>query len=282
MNKKVLFSVPENAVFWLMLIFLAAGSAASLYARASGRVVAADSGRVISPIYAAASEPAAKRSPHAGSQIIRQFQTDTPYVALTLSFSDNMNTLDSILETLASCDVHATFFLSQQWIQSFPHGAAAIAAAGHDVGIQSDSASKLRKMTPEEIERAISETTAALSEAAGTKVLYFRPPEDAVAKAVSGSAVRSSPELSAALEAARKLGLTSIAWDVDSMDWKDYGADAIVSAVSENPALTEGSILRLHGDANYTSSALLEIIESLWQKGFAPGPISKLYPYQDE
>ena len=46
-----LHRMPENAIFWLMLLFLAFGSAASLYGRLTGRMQSADSGRVLSPVY---------------------------------------------------------------------------------------------------------------------------------------------------------------------------------------------------------------------------------------
>lgn len=50
-KRSFLRRVPENAVFWLMLLFLAFGSAASLYGRLTGHMQSADSGRVLSPVY---------------------------------------------------------------------------------------------------------------------------------------------------------------------------------------------------------------------------------------
>lgn len=68
--------------------------------------------------------------------------------------------------------------------------------------------------------------------------------------------------------------------NVDSLDWKNYGVDAIVSTVLNHKALGNGSIILMHNGAKYTKDALPTVIEGLQKKGFEIVPISKLI-YKD-
>ena len=45
-------------------------------------------------------------------------------------------------------------------------------------------------------------------------------------------------------------------WDVDSLDWKDYGADSVIRTVTEHEHLGNGSIILMHNGAKDTAQAL--------------------------
>lgn len=64
--------------------------------------------------------------------------------------------------------------------------------------------------------------------------------------------------------------------NVDSLDWKNYGIDNMVSTVLNHKALGNGSIILMHNGAKYTKDALPSIIEGLQKKGFEIVPISQL------
>ena len=71
-----------------------------------------------------------------------------------------------------------------------------------------------------------------------------------------------------------------IQWDVDSLDWKDYGADDIIKRVTEDSHLGNGSIILCHNGAKYTKDALDTLITTLQEKGYEFVPISQLI-YKD-
>ena len=52
---------------------------------------------------------------------------------------------------------------------------------------------------------------------------------------------------------ARENGYYPIQWDVDSLDWKDYGVDSILNTVLNHKALGNGSIILCHNGAKYTA-----------------------------
>ena len=62
----------------------------------------------------------------------------------------------------------------------------------------------------------------------------------------------------------------------DSLDWKDYGADSIVSTILNHKHLTNGAIILMHNGAKYTKDALPQVIEGLISKGYEIVPISEL------
>lgn len=79
---------------------------------------------------------------------------------------------------------------------------------------------------------------------------------------------------------AKELGYYTIQWDVDSLDWKDYGANDIVERVCNHKALGNGSIILCHNGAKYTAEALDTLITRLKEMGYTFVPLSELI-YKD-
>ncbi len=79
---------------------------------------------------------------------------------------------------------------------------------------------------------------------------------------------------------AKNCGYYTIQWNVDSLDWKNYGVDSIVNTVLNHKDLKNGSIILMHNGAKYTAEALPKVIEGLQEKGYEIVPISKLI-YKD-
>ena len=78
------------------------------------------------------------------------------------------------------------------------------------------------------------------------------------------------------IDVAREIGYYPIQWDVDSLDWKDYGVDSIINTVVNNSHLGNGSIILCHNGAKYTAQALPKVISGLKQKGYKIVPISRI------
>ena len=83
------------------------------------------------------------------------------------------------------------------------------------------------------------------------------------------------------IRSAEEEGYYTILWNVDSMDWKDYGAEAIVRTVLEHPQLGNGSILRFHCGTKYTAEALGEVLDGLAADGYELVPVSELIYRED-
>ena len=78
------------------------------------------------------------------------------------------------------------------------------------------------------------------------------------------------------VETAKECNYYTIQWDVDSLDWKDYGEASIVKTVLEHKHLGNGSIILLHNGATYTRNALPTLLKGLKEAGYEMVPVSKL------
>ena len=63
----------------------------------------------------------------------------------------------------------------------------------------------------------------------------------------------------ATVETAKELGLYTIQWDVDSLDWKDLSAKEITDRVLKR--VKNGSIVLFHNQGLHTSKAIENIIK---------------------
>ena len=51
---------------------------------------------------------------------------------------------------------------------------------------------------------------------------------------------------STVIRTVKSCGYLPVQWDVDSLDWKDYGADSVIRTVTEHEHLGNGSIILMH------------------------------------
>lgn len=101
----------------------------------------------------------------------------------------------------------------------------------------------------------------------GYEMFLFRPPYGDYDNAV--------------VNVAKDCGYFAIQWDVDSLDWKDYGVDSIIKTVTEHKHLGNGSIVLCHNGAKFTAQALDTLITKLKDKGYTIVPVSELI-YRDK
>ncbi len=183
-------------------------------------------------------------------------------VALTFDSAwGNENTRD-LLEILERNEVRATFFMTGGWVEKYPEDVKAIAAAGHDLGNHSENHKQMSQLSREECKKEIMEPHEKVKELTGRDMILFRPPYGDYNNML--------------LETAEECGYYTIQWDVDSLDWKDYGAEAIVNEIVENKHLGNGSIILCHNGAKYTKEALETVIKELKKKGFQLVPVSEM------
>ena len=173
----------------------------------------------------------------------------------------NEDTAD-LLSTLDKYQVKTTFFMTGGWVESYPDDVKAIAEAGHDLGNHSENHKQMSQISADECKEEIRQVHDQVKELTGKEMTLFRPPYGDYNDTL--------------IDAAGELGYHTIQGDVDSLDWKDYGADAIVSKVLDHPHLGNGSIILMHNGAKYTKDALPRVISGLQEKGFEIVPVSQL------
>lgn len=193
---------------------------------------------------------------------IYSVETGEPKLALTFETAWGNSDIEEILKILKEQGVCATFFVTGEWVEAYPEETKAILAAGHDLGNHSESHLYMSRLTDTEKEEEIMRTHDRVKELTGYEMFLFRAPHGDYDNQI--------------METAENCGYYVIQWDVNSEDWKDYGAEAIVSTIIEDSHLGNGSILLLHCGTRFTAKALEMLITELKEKNFSLVPVSEL------
>ena len=188
--------------------------------------------------------------------------TQEPKISISFDAAWGNDDTSRILEILAKHNVHATFFMTGGWVESYPDDVRAIYEAGHDLGNHSENHKQMSTLSADECKQEIQKVHDKVKELTGQDMILFRPPYGDYNDTL--------------INTANSLGYHVIQWDIDSLDWKDYGADNIVSRVVDNDHLGNGSIILMHNGAKYTPDALERVITGLQEKGYEIVPISQL------
>ena len=193
---------------------------------------------------------------------IYSVETNKKQIALTFDAAWGNEDLDSILNTLKQYNVRATFFLTGGWIENYPSDVKRIYEEGHDIGSHSENHKNMSQLSTEDCTSELLTVHKRLQTLLGIETNLFRPPYGDYNNDV--------------INTATACGYYSIQWSVDSLDWKDYGTDSIITTVTNHPELKNGAIILLHNGAKYTSEALPTLIEKLLEKGYEFVPVSEL------
>ncbi|MBV8115237.1 MAG: polysaccharide deacetylase family protein [Silvibacterium sp.] len=157
--------------------------------------------------------------------------------ALTYDDGPNDVCTEQLLEVLARHNVRATFFLIGRFVRERRDLTRRIHAAGHLIGNHTFTHPVLLFESPSRAREELASTNAAIEDAIGEPVRYFRPPHGA-----------RRPDV---LRTARELGLTPVLWNAVGNDWKPaLNPEAILAnlekGIRRNRERGQGSNLLLH------------------------------------
>ena len=171
---------------------------------------------------------------------------------------------DEILRVLNEYDVKCTFFAVEFWVKKYPEYAKKIVENGHELQTHSSTHPKMSTLSNEEIKKELTSSISVIEEVTGQKVRLFRAPYGDYDNEV--------------IKVASDMGLYTIQWDVDSIDWKDISAKEITNRILNKT--TSGSIILCHNNVLNTAKALPSVLARLKEKGFNFVKISELI-YKD-
>lgn len=179
--------------------------------------------------------------------------TEEKKVAISFDASWGASRTMSILETLKTYDVPATFFAVGIWAEKYPDELKTLADSGRlEIATHSNTHPDMAKLSRKQIALELETSIKTIEEISGEKIDLFRAPYGSYSDAL--------------LEEAEKLGLYTVQWDVDTLDWKGLSASEI--AARAVGGAKNGSIILMHNDGEHTAEALPAIITGLKNKGF--------------
>ncbi len=149
-----------------------------------------------------------------------------------------------LLDLLRRSGDHATFFVIGRNARAYPYFVRDMAAAGHEVGNHTYHHVRLPPLPPAEATQEIRWANDVVQELTGQPARYFRPPGGDY-----------TPQT---LEAARRLGLTTVFWTDDPGDFANPG-DALLESRLKG-RLRPGGIVLLHDNAPQMLGVLREFL----------------------
>ncbi len=191
--------------------------------------------------------------------------TDEKKIAISFDAAWGDEFTDDILDTLDEYDVKTTFFLVGFWVDKYPDMVKKIYERGHEIGNHSSTHPHMSQLSKDEISNELKTTGNKIAEITGKDPVVFRPPFGDYNDLL--------------IETAKELNYDTIQWDVDSLDWKEMGVQAVVDRVTRN--VQDGSIVLFHNNAKYVSEYLPLVLEKLQDQGYEIVPISELIYKED-
>lgn len=205
-------------------------------------------------------EPPSQPAPIPAKTPIYSVAREDNKVAISFDAAWGSEYTRRILDILDEYGIKTTFFVVKFWVEANPETAREICNRGHEIGNHSATHPEMGALSPAAIATEIMSTHETIVDATGFEPMLFRPPFGHYSEKM--------------LESIAKLGYYAIQWDVDSLDWKERGAEDIILRVGKKAQ--PGSIILFHNNAKYIVEALPRVLDGFRQKGLAVVPISQL------
>lgn len=164
-----------------------------------------------------------------------------------------------ILDLLDEYNIKTTFFLVDIWTQKYPELVKEIVARGHEIGNHSTSHPQMSKLNETQIAKELNIQADNVLAIAGVRPVLFRPPYGDYNNRV--------------ITTARAQGFVPIQWSVDSLDWKNRGAQEIINRATK---VKSGDIVLFHNDSQYILDALPAVLKYYAENGYSVVPISEI------
>ncbi len=156
----------------------------------------------------------------------------------------------SVLDVLDEYGVKATFFLGGCWADDNVPCVKEIAARGHEIGTHGYFHRDHDKLSFSENVEEIKTSADYLARAAGVEVRLFAPPSGAYSDET--------------LDAAESLGMRTILWSKDTVDWRDKDETLCFRRATEG--VGGGDLVLMH-PMPHTVAALPKILENYRGRG---------------
>ncbi len=178
--------------------------------------------------------------------------TQKKQVALTFDAAWGNEDTEELIATLKKYNAKATFFLVGSWVDKYPESVKALYDAGHSIQNHSNTHPNMPELSKEGMEKEITLCNEKIRAITNKTPTLIRPPYGDYSNPV--------------IECVNNLGMYTIQWDVDSLDWKNLSADEIYERVTTR--VKNGSIVLFHNAALNTPEALGRILETLTKEGY--------------
>lgn len=191
---------------------------------------------------------------------IYNVETKEKKIAISFDAAWGADKTQKIMDILKEYSCDATFFLVGFWVEDYPEVAKKIAENGFEIGTHSNTHPDMVKLDKSQMKKELETSISIIKNITGYTPKLFRPPFGSY-----------NDDL---IHTAKSLNLTTIQWDVDSLDWKGIGQSEIYNRIVTR--VKNGSIILCHNNADYICDALPKVLVKLKNEGYKFVKISDL------
>ena len=188
--------------------------------------------------------------------LLRKIDKNKKMVALTYDDGPSIYT-PRILKTLKENNSVATFFVVGNRVPMYSDTVKKAYDMGCEIGNHTYEHKSLPNLSETEVKRQISKTNKEVKKAIGEKPVIMRP---------TGGATNTNIK--------KWVGMPSIIWSVDTLDWKTRNADSTRRAVLNR--VKDGDIVLMHDLYSAAATASETIIPELVRRGYQLVTVSEL------
>jgi probable sporulation protein (polysaccharide deacetylase family) len=163
-----------------------------------------------------------------------------------------------MLDILDEENVKVTFFLDGSWLSKNPELATEMLKRGHEMENHAYTHPNMSTLSHARATVEIEKTQKLLKESLGVTNQWFAPP--------SGDFDQETVEI------ASSLGLKTVLWTVDTVDWRNPSPESIVAKITSKAE--SGTLVLMHPTAS-SSKALKAMIRGIKAKGLQLGTVSQ-------
>ena len=182
----------------------------------------------------------------------------TDGVSLMINVYWGTDEVYGILDVLEEYNATATFFIGGSWADDNVGCLKAIAEKGHEIGSHGYFHRDHSKLTREENIEEIRRSVEFISLATGYTVTLFAPPSGAFNDTV--------------VDAAESIGLKTILWSKDTIDWRDKNESDCFTRATQN--VGGGDLILMH-PMEHTLAALPKILDYYAEHGIKKISVSE-------
>lgn len=196
------------------------------------------------------------------SRLVPIYSVDTSEKQVAISFDAawGADKTEGIIEVLKEYNATATFFLVGFWVDKYPEMVKAIDEAGLEIGTHSNTHPDMAKLDEGAIKNELETCMSKITSITGKDIKVFRPPFGSYNNTL--------------ISTASSLGLKTIQWDVDSLDWKGLSAGEVVKRVIGR--VKNGSIILMHNNADNVLESTRLTLDWLKNKGYKVTSVGEL------
>lgn len=186
--------------------------------------------------------------------------TENKQVAISFDAAWGADKTEKIMDICDEFGVKATFFLVGFWVEDYPEITKLIDERGFEIGTHSNTHPDMTKLSVADQKLELETSINLIQNITNKKVELFRPPFGAYNDSL--------------INVAEGLGLKTIQWSVDSLDWKGLSAMEITNRILNG--VRNGSIILCHNNSDHILDALPIVLDRLKKKGYEVTNIGEL------